>query len=228
MLKKFSVASVFVLLGGVSIATPSTIKNTTTQNQNSSSAGIKLSQDDHQPQPSNVTGPILSFQLTGKQLEIEQEEKLKAEKLQKEAEQLALQKEQERLEKERLEKLQQQKKFANPAQPTINPAPVAVVAKSEVEQIIINAANKYGMNPNHMLRIARCESGFNPNAINYNYNAPGGGGNPAGLFQHLTGYWPSRAAKYGWAGASVFNAQANAEVTAQMARDSGWGAWECR
>lgn len=72
-----------------------------------------------------------------------------------------------------------------------------------------------------------CESSMNQNAINYNYSE-NGRDSPAGLFQHLQNYWPARATKYGWHGASIFNAQANAEVTAQMFRDGLTHLWECK
>ena len=94
-----------------------------------------------------------------------------------------------------------------------------------VEQIIVDAANKHGIDPKYALDIARCESSLNPNAVNYNYYE---NGNPSGLFQHISGYWPARAAKYGYAGASVFDATANANVTMAMWRDGGMGLWECK
>ena len=72
-----------------------------------------------------------------------------------------------------------------------------------------------------------CESSMNQNAINYNYSE-NGRDFPAGLFQHLQNYWPARATKYGWSGASIFNAQANAEVTAQMFRDGMAYLWQCK
>ncbi len=85
-------------------------------------------------------------------------------------------------------------------------------------------ANKYGIDPQRALRIAECESGFNPAAVNLGYSE---NGNPSGLFQHLSGYWPARAAKYGYAGSSVFDAVANANVTMGMWRDGGAGQWAC-
>lgn len=69
-----------------------------------------------------------------------------------------------------------------------------------------------------------CESTMNPNAVNTSYYE---NGNPSGLYQHISGYWPARAAKYGYAGASVFNAEANANVTMAMWRDGQKGLWEC-
>lgn len=97
-------------------------------------------------------------------------------------------------------------------------------ATGNIEQIIIDAANKYGIDPNYALRIARCESSLNANAVNYNYYE---NGYPSGLFQHISGYWPERAAKYGYAGASVFDPVANSNVTMAMWKDGARGLWEC-
>jgi hypothetical protein len=83
------------------------------------------------------------------------------------------------------------------------------------------------MSASTMLRIARCESSFNPLARNPHYTVPGYG-NPVGLFQHVEGYWPARAAKYGYPGASVFDPVANANVTAAMMANEGTSAWECK
>jgi soluble lytic murein transglycosylase-like protein len=101
--------------------------------------------------------------------------------------------------------------------------PVAPIG--DVEQIVREAARKYGIDENHFVAIAKCESTMNPNAVNYGYSE---NGNPSGLFQHLSGYWPARAAKYGYAGASVFDATANANVTAGMFRDGASNLWECK
>lgn len=88
------------------------------------------------------------------------------------------------------------------------------------------AARKYGLDENNFVRIAMCESTMNPNAVNYSYSE-NGSDYPAGLYQHLTNYWPARAAKYGYAGASVFNAEANANVTAAMWAEGLSYLWEC-
>lgn len=50
---------------------------------------------------------------------------------------------------------------------------------------------------------------------------------PSGLYQHLSGYWPARAEKYGYAGASVFDPVANANVTMAMWADGAKNLWEC-
>ena len=111
--------------------------------------------------------------------------------------------------------------------PTAQASQVPQNASGDVQSIIVKWANHYGVNAQHMLNIARCESTFNPNARNYDYTAPGAG-NPIGLFQHVEGYWPARAAKYGVPGASIYDADAQARVTAAMFADGQAGLWECR
>ena len=94
-----------------------------------------------------------------------------------------------------------------------------------IEQIVRTAAIKYGVNPDYLVRIAKCESTLNPNAVAPNVIA---GTHPSGLFQHVPTYWAKRASMYGWHGASIFNAKAQAEVTAQMFKAGNGNLWECR
>lgn len=96
------------------------------------------------------------------------------------------------------------------------------VAKG-VEQIVREAARKYGINEDYFVSIANCESTMNPGAVNYNYNE---NGYPSGLFQHLSGYFPARAAKYGYS-SNVFDAYSNANTTAAMFADGLSNLWEC-
>ncbi len=86
-------------------------------------------------------------------------------------------------------------------------------------------SNLRGLDAEKVVRIAQCESTFNPNAVNYNYY---NNGNPTGLFQHISGYWPNRAIKYGVPGASIYDIEAQIKVTTGMMADDGYGAWECR
>lgn len=118
----------------------------------------------------------------------------------------------------------QQEKSQIPVATTVS-ATIPPTPSGDVETIVRQAARKYGVDENYLVKIARCESGLNPNSVNRNYYE---NGNPSGLFQHISGYWPARAAKYGWSGASVFHAQAQAEVTAQMFRDGLQHLWECK
>jgi hypothetical protein len=69
------------------------------------------------------------------------------------------------------------------------------------------------------LSVARCESGFDPDAYN--------SGGYAGVYQHATRYWPDRADHWGFPDRSAFNGRANVIVSIRMAHASGWGAWGC-
>lgn len=66
--------------------------------------------------------------------------------------------------------------------------------------------------------VMRYESGGNPTATNQQSGA-------AGLFQHLPKYWGSRSAKAGWAGASIYDPEANVAVAAWLWSTGGWGHW---
>lgn len=67
------------------------------------------------------------------------------------------------------------------------------------------------------LRIAICESSLNTNA----YNPAGYGG----LFQHSIAAWDNRAAAAGWAGASIYDGEANTAVAYWLFSQSGWSPW---
>ena len=60
--------------------------------------------------------------------------------------------------------------------------------------------------------------GGNPDATNPSSGA-------AGLFQHLPKYWSDRSAKAGWAGADVYDPEANVAVAAWLWRTGGWSHW---
>lgn len=100
----------------------------------------------------------------------------------------------------------------------------AHVQPVSVEQIVRQAARTYGLDEENFVSIAMCESTMRPDAVNYDYYE---NGHPSGLFQHISGYWPARAAKYGYAGASVFDPVANANVTAAMWSEGFSYLWEC-
>lgn len=107
------------------------------------------------------------------------------------------------------------------------PADQAVASAANagsIESIVQEAALAYGVDPDYLIDVATCESTLDPNAVNYEYYD---NGYPSGLFQHLSGYWPGRAADYGYAGASVFDPVANANVTAAMFADGQGYQWAC-
>jgi hypothetical protein len=95
-------------------------------------------------------------------------------------------------------------------------------SRREVKRLIRCAARHWRSpgGANKALDIARCESGYNPDAYN-----PAG---YAGVFQHATRYWPDRADRWGFPNRSVYNGRANVIVSIRMARSDGdWGAWGC-
>ncbi len=68
------------------------------------------------------------------------------------------------------------------------------------------------------LCVADRESHFDPNARNRHSSA-------AGVFQWIASSWRTYSARYGFAGASVFDANANITVAAHAVADGGWGPW---
>ena len=72
------------------------------------------------------------------------------------------------------------------------------------------------------LGIIACESRGDPNARNRRSSA-------RGLFQHLGKYWDERSHKAGWAGASIFDPEANIAVAAWLFYSQGGKKhWTCR
>ncbi len=99
-----------------------------------------------------------------------------------------------------------------------------------IKDMIRNAAAKHGLSAERMLRVADCESTFNPNAVNRNYTA--GGGNPSGLYQYLPETWNRIGGRspYGAGNgpSSRFDVQHNINVT-MWAWASGYsGEWACQ
>jgi uncharacterized protein YabE (DUF348 family) len=92
---------------------------------------------------------------------------------------------------------------------------------SEIEAIIRGAAAAQGANAEQLLRVAYCESRFNPGA----YNASSGA---SGLFQFLPSTWAANSVRAGYAGASVFDPVASANVAAWMFARGQAGQWVCR
>jgi soluble lytic murein transglycosylase-like protein len=99
--------------------------------------------------------------------------------------------------------------------------PLAVKpGEKPVRGMIRSLARRHGVSAGTALRVAACESGFNPRA--YNPAGP-----YVGVFQQDTGAWPGRARRYGHPGASPFDTYANVDVSLRMARSEGWGHWGC-
>src|SRR5207245_2873381 len=93
-------------------------------------------------------------------------------------------------------------------------------ASAEIEAIIRDAAAAQGADAEQLLRVAYCESRFNPGA----YNASGA----SGLFQFLPSTWAANSVRAGYAGASAFDPVASANVAAWMFARGQAAQWVCR
>ncbi len=97
------------------------------------------------------------------------------------------------------------------------PAP----APADIESVIRAAAATWGADPNQLLRVAWCESRYNPYAVNARSGA-------AGLFQFMPATWAANSVRAGYGGASVFDAVANANTAAYMFSLGQAYQWTCK
>ena len=95
------------------------------------------------------------------------------------------------------------------------------LAPADIRAIIIAAAARWGANADQLLRVAYCESGYNPNAYNGILGA-------SGLFQIIPSTWAANSVRAGYGGASVFDPVANANVAAYMFANGQAGQWVCK
>ena len=87
----------------------------------------------------------------------------------------------------------------------------------EIIEIIYAAADKYGQPRADMLRVARCESVLDPNAVNPYSNA-------SGLFQFLPGTWATTP----FANENIFDPVANANAAGWMWSVGRRNEWVCQ
>lgn len=106
--------------------------------------------------------------------------------------------------------------------PVATPKPVTTVSYGggDIQSIIVAAANRYGVDPTWLLRIAKCESGFNPNAYN-----PSGA---SGLFQFMPATFAANSVRAGFAGASIWDPVASANTAAYMFSIGQSRQWTCK
>ncbi|HET9808394.1 MAG TPA: G5 domain-containing protein [Candidatus Limnocylindria bacterium] len=97
---------------------------------------------------------------------------------------------------------------------------VPVAAPAEIEAIIRAAAARWGADPTQLLRVAWCESRYNPLA----YNASGA----SGLFQFMPRTWAANSVRAGYGGASVFDPVASANTAAYMFGNGQAWQWSCK
>ena len=99
---------------------------------------------------------------------------------------------------------------------TFVPAPAG-----DIQGIIRAAAARWGADESQLLRVAYCESRYNPNAFNASSGA-------SGLFQFLATTWAANSVRAGYAGASVFDPVANANTAAYMFAAGQARQWQCK
>ena len=99
---------------------------------------------------------------------------------------------------------------------TLVPAP-----SGDIEGIIRDAAATWGADETQLLRVAYCESRFNPSAYNTSSGA-------SGLFQFIPTTWAIASVRAGYAGASVFDPVANANTAAYMFANLQARQWACK
>jgi len=87
----------------------------------------------------------------------------------------------------------------------------------EIAAIIREAARAFGQPEEDLLRVGRCESGLDPNAVNPD-------GPYFGLFQFLRSTWASTP----FADRDIFDPVANAHAAAWMWQQGRRGEWACQ
>ena len=124
-----------------------------------------------------------------------------------------LEKEKQDLNQQLQAKLEEKSKLAQASEKVVNTvtqtqtASAAPVVSGNIQQIIVDAANRYGVSSTRLLDIAKCESTFSPTVVNHSYVAPDGT-SPTGLFQYVGSTWRSFSSQAGYGGASIFDATA--------------------
>lgn len=95
------------------------------------------------------------------------------------------------------------------------------LSESDVRTLVTDSFRPEDVN--RAIRIAWCESGFNPAAVN-----PATGA--AGLFQLPPADWAAWASAAGHPGADIVDPEANVAVAAWLLYEQpgGWSRWECR
>ncbi len=90
-------------------------------------------------------------------------------------------------------------------------------SESQILGFIDKAAKKYGQSAKDMERVARCESGLNPCAVNRS-------GPYYGLFQFLESTWRTTPYK----DSSIYDPEAQALATAWMWKEGRKNEWACK
>jgi soluble lytic murein transglycosylase-like protein len=103
-----------------------------------------------------------------------------------------------------------------------SPAAVVVAAAMDVPSMIADAARRWGVDASRLLRVAWCESKYNPLATSrYGHR---------GVFQFDNATWRERAPLAGLSAdfGVAYDARANIEVAASTFAAGQWWRWSCR
>lgn len=116
---------------------------------------------------------------------------------------------------------------ASIAETTVTTEPQAPVGS--VEEIVRQAARKYGVDENLMVRIANCESTMGKNLRNPSPVIVGGVnyGHAEGIFQFIPSTWTRMSTQAGFGGKSVYDSYANVNTAAWAFSTGHKGEWEC-
>lgn len=96
------------------------------------------------------------------------------------------------------------------------PVPVPLT----VQELIIKYSKQYGVNTETALRVAKCESNYNPLAKHKVSSA-------SGVFQIIKGTNEMINKKRG-VNHDVFNAEQNIDNAMWLAKNVGWSQWVCK
>jgi len=90
----------------------------------------------------------------------------------------------------------------------------------DVPTLIVGAARRWEVDERTLLRVAWCESRYDPDAV--------GAGGVAGLFQFAPITWGWVSERVGYPGASPHNVHANVEAAAWLFKTEGPKHWGCK
>lgn len=90
--------------------------------------------------------------------------------------------------------------------------------RAVVEAVVREAAARWEVDGDLLVRIVACESDMDPLAIGYAYGE-------LGLGQHMPQNWPARAAALGYEPSQWADMRVNADVTAWMLATQGTRPW---
>ena len=95
------------------------------------------------------------------------------------------------------------------------------LSKDEIIALIRDYSIKYNVDPERSIRIAKCESGFNPLAKSKT-------GKFKGLFQFMNSTWVANAKRLSLENPDVFNPEHNIQIATWMFSQNQYSQWGCK